>query len=154
MGLDLKGVVQALNSSAKGGKNVDVSGKVLSLTAPKDVVKNNKRLLVSELSIADQGGSKIDVSVWNKANDYVQPVLKPGMGVMLLGVGASKVSGQVKLNMWEHVAVITQGKKVQSLTDFVVDESKLETLTSTFSPHAAQPDTSHVLAAEDVMPTV
>ena len=110
MGLDLKGVVQALNSVAKGGKNVDLSGKVLSLTSTKDVVKNDKQLLVSELCIADQSGAEIDVSVWNNANDYVQKVLKPGMGVMLLGVGASKVDGKIKLNMWETVAVVTQGK--------------------------------------------
>ena len=163
VGLDLKGIMNALAVVKKpaGGQqnatNVDLCGKVLSITEMKDVVKNGKKLKVSELCLADQSGGKIDISVWNQANAYLQNqslTVRRGMGLMLLGVGAVKVDGKVKLNMWEHVAVITDGKKIQSLTEVELDEGKLENLTSTFSPQASQPDVSHVLTASGVMPTV
>ena len=122
----------------------------------KSVTKSGKNMRVQELTLADQSGARIQVSVWDNAVKYLQNIQK-GNGVTFLGVSAMRDTnndGKVKLNAWEHVNVLRGGTKVQKLTDLVVDESTLTTLTSTFVLAAGQPDVDIALSATEVCPTV
>ena len=104
--------------------------------------------------MADDSGSKISVSVWDKAAEYVAD-LDVGSGVSLVGVSAMRPDGdQIKLNMWESAYVCRGGAKAQSLTDLSLATSSLQTLTAAFVPNAFQPDVSAVTAAGSAVPTV
>ena len=161
VGLGLKKLIQCLagmlmpvGRQKPATKNVDLCGKILEKGLVKEVVKDGKKREVCEVILADGSGSRISVSVWDKATAYMED-LEVGSGVSLVGVSAMKADGnQIKLNMWDSAFVCQGGAQVQSLTDLGVDTASLQTMTAAFVPGAFQPDVSALSLIGIAVPTV
>ena len=88
---------------------------------------------MSEATFVDAAGGKVNVAVWDQANQLFDS-LDTGRGVLVLGCNATVQDGEVKLNIWPGAHISTSGEQAQSLTRLNTDSLTTQTLTATFSP--------------------
>ena len=140
--LDIKGIMTLLgkrvfrdcpDTSKLPTKTFDFSGKFISISEQKDIVKNGNSMKVAAAEFVDASGGKIVVSVWNEAFKRLKPI-PVGAGVAILGCSATKENADVKLNIWPGAHVSTAGEQAQSLTSLDTNGLAMDTLTATFTP--------------------
>ena len=121
VGLSLKQIVEAVDNlpvqhsqaatSKAETKNVDLCGKVLEKGQPTASTKNGTTRKVMEMVLADETGSKVTVSVWDKAIPYTDKV-KVGAGVVLVGVSAMKdLEGTTGIGGFRYAMVLKKLSK-------------------------------------------
>ena len=95
-------------------KTFDFCGKFLGVSG-KNTEKTAIRHTVSEATFVDAAGGKVNVAVWDQANQWFDS-LDIGRGVLVLGCNATVQDGEVKLNIWPGAHISTSGEQAQSLT--------------------------------------
>ena len=139
--MDLKAILETLAKTAfrlaQGSgrpetKTVDVCGKLLQVTEPKNIQKAGKTYTVATAEMTDNSGGLVHVSVFDRAVKDIMDI-PSGSGVTLCGLTSTRDGGELKLNMWESVHVIAGGPKAQSLTGMDHSLMQLQLLTSALS---------------------
>ena len=130
----------ATNRVSVPTRAVDFAAKLLSISSGRQVVKAGKPTTVHDAEVADDSlisgkHAKCTISVWGSAKQLLDNVA-PGTGFVVLGCSAgADQEGNIKIHMNANNArVILGGHRATHLTQFVVDDSNVESVTSTWTP--------------------
>ena len=70
----------------------------MNISEQKDVMKEGKRLNVSEAEFVDNGGGRIAVNVWQETHHALKSV-QAGVGIVIVGCDATQKTCRVVINV-------------------------------------------------------
>jgi len=125
--------MKSTGSATLPSKSIDFTAKFLSLGKQRDTTKAGKSMKAADAEFVDTTGSKIQVTIWDKAYAVWQAV-PLNEGVSVINCQATREGDEIKIHVREHARILRGGPIAQSLTSFDPSQVTTQVLTAVFTP--------------------